>query len=361
MTGRKRLKLTVLWIARSCSLFALARLLTARTVKSLGYHYVSMEDEETRFPSLFLTQEQLRARLAHLTNHYRIVTLDEAVTALRESTPGRGRVALTFDDGLYNFAAAAVPVLSEFGAPATVYVVTAHVANDVPFCSLLLRDILLRSRAARLCKPILDIGPCDITSPADRSAFEKRVTEHMTSLPHASPERLAFTTEVGDALGVDVEGLLERRIWDVLHPDELRALSDQGFSVQVHGHNHLNVVEHVDDVFREVSTCARLISGSTGREARDYCYPFGLWCRATWPALEQAGMRSATTTLYGTNSPRTPMLSLRRYMDGGNLTQLEFEFELSGLRWLLWSLRNRAKRWEPAEKLVKYTESGQLY
>ncbi|WP_372661899.1 hypothetical protein [Hydrogenophaga sp.] len=32
-----------------------------------------------------------------------------------------------------------------------------------------------------------------------------------------------------------------------------------------------------------------------------------------------------------------------------------------GLRWLLWALRHWGQRWTPAEKLVTYKKSGQLY
>jgi len=362
VSARRRIKLALLRSARAFGLFGLARHLTAGTVKILGYHYVSLEDEHTRFPSLFLTPDELRRRLAHLRKHFHIVRLEDAVTDLEEGRPGRGRVALTFDDGLQNFASAAVPVLREVGAPATVYVVSSHVVNGIPVCGMLLRDVFKLTRATELACPIAEIPtPTRLVTPEDRTEFERRASEHLSSLPHASEEQLEFTRRIGRALAVDVDGLIERRIWDVLNAEEIRSLTKQGFSVQVHGHQHLNVVERPDEVEEEVSTCARVLTGITGADAEHYCYPFGLWSRASWAQLESAGIRSATTTLFGANSPATPMLSLRRYMDGGNQTQIEFEFEISGLRWLLWGLRHRAERWRPAEKLVKYSESGRLY
>jgi peptidoglycan/xylan/chitin deacetylase (PgdA/CDA1 family) len=300
--------------------------------------------------------------LEHLRRCYRIVGLDEAVGALREDRPGRGRVALTFDDGLYNFAGAAVPVLREFEAPATVYVVSAHITNEVPACTLLLKDVLARSTATELTDPLPELGgSCALDTDERRVDFARRASSHLITMPTASPERLDFVRRVAVALGVDIDEIRSRRTWDFLSPDEMRELAAEGYSVQVHGHEHLNVVERTPDVYQEVSTCARILGEITGLETSHYCYPFGLWVREAWPALERAGMKSATTTLYGPNSPRTPIYSLRRYMDSGNLSQLEFEFELSGLRWLLWAARNRAERWAPAEKRVTYTESGKLY
>ncbi|MCG8469009.1 MAG: polysaccharide deacetylase family protein [Gemmatimonadetes bacterium] len=362
MSARKRLKRFALRIARVCGLFALARALTRDDVRILGYHYVSMDDEETRFPSLFLTPSQLRQRLEHLRRCYRIVSLDEAVETLRTGHPGAKRVALTFDDGLYNFAAAAVPVLEEYGAPAAVYVVTAHVVNEIPVCVMALRDVLARADVDALRAPVPELG--DVPSLATdeaRRAFRGRAMGHLRTLPHAGPERLDFTRRVARALDVELDEILERRTWDVLTAEEMRDLTERGFAIEAHGHNHLDAVAATDRLFDEVDRCADVIEEATGRRPVDYCYPFGLWSRAGWPALERAGVRSATTTLYGMNSPRTPRLSLRRYMDGGDMTQLEFEFELSGLRWLLWGLRHRSERWQPAEKLELYTTSGQLY
>ncbi len=362
MSPKKRLKLGVLWVARACGLFALARLVTGSTVRILGFHYVSMHDEETRFKELFLTPDELRVRLAHLQRHYQIVSLDEAVEALRSGQTGRGKVALTFDDGLYNFAAAAAPVLEEYGATATVYVVTAHVVNGIPVCPLLLRDIFAQSNVEELRTSIPELGPdSNFGTERERKKLAARATEHLMTLPHGSQERLDFVRRVGRALGVDPDPLLARRTWDVLNADDMRALHEQGFDIQVHGHHHVNVVEEQGEIFDEVDASRRVISDITGADANDYCYPFGLWTRQAWPSLERAGIRSATTTLYGLNSPKTPLLSLRRFMDGGNTSHLEFEFELSGLRWLLWSLSHRGERWQPAEKLELYTSSGQLY
>ncbi|MGH9661886.1 MAG: polysaccharide deacetylase family protein [Bryobacteraceae bacterium] len=56
------------------------------------------------------------------------------VVPLEEMDGAPGAVALTFDDGFRNFAEHAAPVLSEFGFPATVFLVTGHCGrhNDWP-------------------------------------------------------------------------------------------------------------------------------------------------------------------------------------------------------------------------------------
>ena len=171
MSRKRQLKVVLLRLARAAGLFALARRLTAGTVKIVGYHYVSLEDEETRFPALFVTPDTLRRRLDHLTRKFRIVSLDEAVSALEEKRSGRGRVALTFDDGLYNFLAGAVPVLEEYEATATVYVVTGHLLHGRPASQMLLEEALGRTTVEEIAEPIPDIEETSLATPAARGRF----------------------------------------------------------------------------------------------------------------------------------------------------------------------------------------------
>jgi len=362
MTHRKRLKLTLLWPARALGIFALARLLTARTVKMLCYHYVSVEDEHTRFPTLFVSPETFRRRLEHVRRHYQVIGLADAVSALESGRSGKGRVVLTFDDGHQNFLTGAVPLLREFGVTATMYVVTGHLAEDTPFSMMLVRDVLKQHEATALTDPIpeIDMTP-RLNDAVERAAFERAVIRHMASLPPSSLLRLEFARRVGHSLDVDVDGLIERRIWGVLRPDEIKRLSDEGFDMQVHGHTHLEVVDYPDQVFDQASTCRTLLEEITGKEARAFCYPSGRWHRAAWDSLKRAGIRSATTTQFGPNSGQTPVMALRRNVDAESITQLEFEYELSGLHWLLWALRNFGRRWMPSERLVGHMEDPSVF
>ena len=81
-----------------------------------------------------LPVELFRRQMAHLAATCDMITLDEAVTCLTASHPGvKQAVVVTFDDGTTDWPATAMPVLVEFGVPATFYVATRFVDEQLPW------------------------------------------------------------------------------------------------------------------------------------------------------------------------------------------------------------------------------------
>lgn len=72
-----------------------------------------------------VSSTRFRKTLTYLEDTYEIVDLPEVLSAGSEK-----KIALTFDDGWENFYRHALPVLREFGAPATVFLVPDYVDSD---------------------------------------------------------------------------------------------------------------------------------------------------------------------------------------------------------------------------------------
>jgi peptidoglycan/xylan/chitin deacetylase (PgdA/CDA1 family) len=107
----------------------LTRALSRRTrkqVKILCYHSVSVQPESAADPfKLHISQAVFRSHLEHLRNNYQVIALRDYVTARNNGrTLPPNAVVLTFDDGFRNFQTVAAPLLSEFGFPATVFIIT---------------------------------------------------------------------------------------------------------------------------------------------------------------------------------------------------------------------------------------------
>jgi peptidoglycan/xylan/chitin deacetylase (PgdA/CDA1 family) len=100
-----------------------------RGIPILLYHRIGGRTaSEVDLPSSLFDEQ-----LATIESNGTPVTLDGAVEALSRATPVDGAVAITFDDGTADFADAALPLLVAHAIPATLYVATDFIENQIPF------------------------------------------------------------------------------------------------------------------------------------------------------------------------------------------------------------------------------------
>jgi len=109
----------------------------------LCYHGISLEDEHLWDSSMYMTADLLRQRMAAIhSSGCTVLRLGEAVERLYNGTLPPRSVALTFDDGLFDFYKRAYPILWKYGFPVTVYLTTYYSDFNRPvfdvMCSYLL-------------------------------------------------------------------------------------------------------------------------------------------------------------------------------------------------------------------------------
>src|SRR5688572_23354390 len=120
----KKLKQTTLGTLKTSGVFRLVENTRwrQRRLLILAYHGISLDDEHQWDPSLYMPPDAFRRRMQLLKDsNCTVLPLAEALKFLyREDLPEKC-VALTFDDGNYDFYKNAQPILRDFGFPATVY------------------------------------------------------------------------------------------------------------------------------------------------------------------------------------------------------------------------------------------------
>src|SRR6218665_3340788 len=129
------LKRRILTLAGQSGLFHLAASSAWRRQRLmiLCYHGISLVDEHLWNPGLYMDRYTFRDRLAMLRDGgYRVLPLDEGLRHLAKGTLPPRAVAITVDDGTYDFYAHALPALREFGLPATLYLTTYYCRHQLP-------------------------------------------------------------------------------------------------------------------------------------------------------------------------------------------------------------------------------------
>lgn len=112
---------------------ALDRIRRRRSVV-LGYHGVSRSRLRDDLSLLQVSPARFRAQLELLSlAGFRFVTLAELARRADGGVPEPGLAAITFDDGMRNNHAVALPILKEYGIPATVYVTIDFIGGESPW------------------------------------------------------------------------------------------------------------------------------------------------------------------------------------------------------------------------------------
>jgi peptidoglycan/xylan/chitin deacetylase (PgdA/CDA1 family) len=308
----------------------------SRRLLILCYHGFAQADEHIWNPSLYVTRDHLESRLAFLAAEgYVILPLAEGLTRLTAGTlPGRA-VAITVDDGTYDFYAVAYPVLKRLGVPVTVYVSTYYVLDRRPVFDGACQYLLWKAWAAGsadLTDPLYEDGPSLRTADACVQA-SARVSETAARQRWSADQKHVWLERLARRLGLDWEEFLQRRFFSLMHPKEIGVLDPAIADVQLHTHRH-RVPEQRELFLREIADNRRALSecGLNPERLNHFCYPSGLYQPVFLPWLTEAGVVSAVTCVPGLASKREHPLLLPRFIDTGATSDVEFEGWTSGLR-----------------------------
>jgi len=303
-----------------------------RRLLILCYHGVSLQDEHEWNESLFVTPAFLRRRFEILRdNGYVVLPLGEAVRSLRRGTLPPRSVVLTFDDGFHDFFAAAVPLLEEFGYPATNYMSSYYCVHQRPLPLVTLRYLLWRARLQVLAPGVLpgQDGSIDLQGLQHREKLAARLFNEAQVLSGDPEAQQAWFGEVATRLGVDWDNIVRRRLFHLMNPGEVADIARRGFDVQLHTHRHRTPREK--STFRnEVLENRRILEEMTGRPATHFCYPSGDVDSVFLPWLRELDVETATTGVAGLARAEHDPLLLPRYVDTMAQSEALFESWLSG-------------------------------
>jgi peptidoglycan/xylan/chitin deacetylase (PgdA/CDA1 family) len=302
----------------------------------LCYHGFAQDDEHQWNSSLYVTRSHLESRLAFLAaERYVVLPLREALTRLTAGTLPSRAVAITVDDGTYDFYVVAYPILKRLGVPVTLYVSTYYVFDGRPVfdgaCQYLLWKAWTRGKVA-LQDPLNEHGQA-LNTAVDCANAAARVVRLASQEGWSSERKHEWLEKLVHRLELDWAEFLGRRLIALMHPEEIHALDPAIVDVQLHTHRH-RVPETKDLFLREIAENRRALAecGLDHQALTHFCYPGGVHRPVFLPWLAEAGVTSAVTTDPGLASRRDHPLLLPRFIDAGTTSDVEFEGWACGLR-----------------------------
>lgn len=337
---KRTIKLLVLYSCKFLGLFFIARRMTRGGLRILCYHGMAYDNEYELKPKLFMRLETFRHRMALLRKHgFPLLPLREALSALDAGTLPDCATVVTFDDGWRSIYRDALPILRELNIPATVYVTTYYVEKGIPDIHALLEYAVGNSSESRL---YLGAYPEEIRGPWGLSDERARACALSALIGYtdacAASVRPVVARAVVDGLGLDWERLERTRVFYLMDTTEMRALNAAGVDIQLHTHRHRLPFDDKSEVEREIEENRRALLPFARGPLDHLAYPKGEYdpCQFEW--LESIGIKSATTCRPGLNYADTPRLELNRFLDGENVSDIEFEAEMTGMATLLRNL-----------------------
>jgi len=283
----------------------------------LMYHSIGESGELD--PDLCVSKQNFAKQLRYLKHHCHVISLEDAVERLhcREPLPDDA-VAITFDDGFRDNYEAALPLLREYGCPATFFVSTGPLDDRRPLWPNQLYLWLTTSSAARFTLPeaLLQDGQpnaFELESRAQRKTIYRAVEQRMWQLDNA--ERKSVLASIAAQLGFSNDenpgGRLQMLTWP-----EVKRLAEEGMTIGSHTVTH-PVLSSLsgEEILEELASSKAALEQRLGRRVMLFAYPFGgleHFDGISQSLVERAGYKAAFTTLPGINEAGVNRWALKR-------------------------------------------------
>lgn len=270
--------------------------------------------------------QRFRRQMARLRRFFTPIALPDAVQALKrgERLPQRA-VAVTFDDGYADNLTVALPILREFGIPATVFVAAGFLDGGRMWNDTVIEAVRSRSEGAW---DLSDIGLGILTVGEDEQKYQ--LAENMLeAIKHRpSEERMTAVARIAEGGGRLPDDLM-------LTSEQLRELRTASIHIGAHTVSHPILTSlSAEASRREITESKVALERILSDEVSLFAYPNGKygrdWNDAHAAMVRDAGYEGAVTTDSGVSSVDTDAYRLPRFIP----------WDRSDLRYLLRMLQN---------------------
>ena len=277
----------------------LKRRVFGNNIKILCSHRVIANHEDMNNLLLeldYFDVEEFEKRIKYILKHYKIITLEEAVTILKskKSRGGYNGIVLTFDDGYASLYNSVFPILKKYKIPATIFLATDSIDNK----TLLWYDklvILIHETSVKTIQvPTLRTKPFDLGSTTSKALAISEIAE---LLKKEKPGRTdEILEEMRKLLCVRREAIKSDKL--MLRWNQIREMHESGlvfFGSHTCSHPILTKIR-VNELHTEIESSKMLIEEKLGVPILEFCYPNGDYNLQIKQIVEAAGYEYAVAT-----------------------------------------------------------------
>jgi peptidoglycan/xylan/chitin deacetylase (PgdA/CDA1 family) len=306
------MKGTLINLMRATGAFAPFRMANRGKALILTYHRFSRTgDADTTSAAAFARQ------LEYLTANYRIVSLTRLVEYLTNDVRLPRLAVIAIDDGYRDAYEIAFPLLRQFNAPATLFMVTGFVDRKSWLWTDKLRFLAAQPQVNRLeattktCTLQLALDCA-----ASRLAAAKRVNSALKVLPDDAKEETIL--RIAASIGLELPALPPDEYGPITW-EQAREMDAAGVEMGSHTVTH-PILTRVDDERLRAELCESRsrLEAMLNREIDLFCYPNGDYDSRVRRTAQAAGYRCAVTIEEGLNGIGADLMALRRVHSENN-------------------------------------------
>lgn len=267
-----------------------------------------------------------RWQMQVLADCFNVMRMDQALAAMASGRMPPRAVCITFDDGYRSTHDLALPVLREFGFPATVFVTTGFVDSGSMWNDRIL-EALRTIKAAGLDLEDAGLGSYPLDTLEQRRQAVVLLTEKAKYCTPAARQALVERLD-------ELAATPSRE--PMLTSEMIRSMAAQGIEIGAHTVTHPILTSLPDEqALQEIEESKRQLEAITGRPVRYFAYPNGKhgkdFDERHIAMARQAGFEAAFSTALGAAGAEHDRYSLPRSRPW-DITRPFYVFRV--LRWL---------------------------
>ena len=308
MTTKEKIKLILLEILGINALF---RFMNRNKALILMYHGICDDgfDLLKGYDERHITVSLFRKQLTYLKQSgYSFVTMSELEERLKNKTPVRKLVVLTFDDGFRNIADNAYPIMKELGAKGCFYLISDLIGADKLLWTDYVETVVRNSAKGEF---LFSFEGRPITYILDtKASYEKAMLDIKRKLKKVPNDDRKRYLQQFDNIKIDT---IPKEFF-LCDWERIRSLDRRFLEVGSHTATHPNCTSFTSDeeFEREIKGSKAEIEKQVGYEVKHFCYPIGAYNDGVIERLKRYGYWTAVTTTPGFNDENTDVYKLRR-------------------------------------------------